>query len=114
MTPWMRAVSMMGLCVVCLGSVAHGEVSVKTYQTFKNDAEMKRYIQGLGAGFVWMNIYLGKARRRPVFCLPEHLSLYEENFKDILDKAIQRQGIAPDGNIELVLLDGLKRTFPCK
>jgi len=116
-------------------------VTVKSYQATKTsnstDATFnKLYITGLGDGMratnfsmflhVQSNLHLQSEQLNAamLFCPPPMLALQEENFESILDIEIQRRLDQAAGDpskvervmetpIEMVLLDGLKQTFPC-
>jgi hypothetical protein len=76
--------------------------------------ETRFYVLGLGDGITWANA------ETHLFCQPGELSLGVDNYLDILDRQIgfdsARMGkdIVNKQWIGRVLLDGLKRTFPCQ
>ena len=81
---------------------------------------MNIFIQGLGEGFLWANTELEFNKRPLLYCQPGKLLLGSENYKDILDRQIdEMRKIDKKFNedkyyIGIILLEGLKETFPCK
>lgn len=75
------------------------------------------YILGLGRGYSWAN-----NEKEKLFCPPESLDLNQENYVSILNRTIEVIKKHPydyeketkKWPIELLLLLGLKETFPCK
>jgi hypothetical protein len=113
-----RYVWVVVLCIACFSAVAHGEVSVELYQKLRSKNELNQgwfiaYINGLGRGFGWMNTELASRGQPRVFCAPEKFGLRAENYIDVLDRQLERREGDSSTVIELVLLNGLKRTFPC-
>jgi hypothetical protein len=106
------------LFIFLLSMTASAEFSVKEYKQLKENDVMKTYIEGLGRGFVWANVVMKKETNKSLFCSPEKLALGKDNFIRILDDEIKRQEIdgfikTQEASIEMVLLFGLKNTFPC-
>jgi hypothetical protein len=73
----------------------------------------KAYVAGVGNGLFWANVYLKKS----LYCPPPNLAVYVDNYVDILDREIdisrKNKTLTDDTHIELLLIEGLKRTFPC-
>jgi len=76
------------------------------------------YINGVGTGFSWANAMLNEPGSPKLYCQPPNLSLGTNNYVAILESQIielKKAGILKeDTPIELILLLGLKKTFPCK
>jgi hypothetical protein len=80
---------------------------------------LRIYVTTFTSGIEWTNSYLEHAKNnRPIFCIPEKLGLNTDNVIKILDDEIARFSDTPDlinkQNIELLLVEGYVRTFPCK
>lgn len=79
----------------------------------------KIYIFGVGEGYLWYNIAATFENRKPLYCPPQKLSLSAENYKDIIDRQIaalatrKTQVELDEMSIAMILLDGLRETFPC-
>jgi hypothetical protein len=112
---------------IVLGSVLFaGQVSanitVKTYEEDKaaggNQWNATRvYIDGVGAGLQSANAALRSGKQQPLFCEPLNFVITSENLLNILDQRIGKGSLSPmseDLPIEIVLLIGLQKTFPCK
>jgi len=115
------------LILICFLAAAGGEgearadLTVKDYQTRIASADAgivastQIYIQGLGDGFAWANT----AAKEPVYCEPPHLGLALANYLNIIDKRITFMSkVWPaaklgSSSVGLMLLGGLKATFPC-
>lgn len=87
---------------------------------------IKMYISGLGQGYYWANLLSKRDLKDALFCPPEEMALNFENYKNILEEEIKktRKMILSSGKKEgfksleetpigMILLFGLKDTFPC-
>jgi hypothetical protein len=76
------------------------------------------YIKGVGMGYACANVDNKINGLPPLYCPPVNLGVTVENYLDIIDRYIERhkniKGENPESFIELLLLKGLKETFPCK
>jgi hypothetical protein len=76
---------------------------------------MDSYVRGVGDGLLVATVAAQKEGVR-LYCQPAKLSLGTANYKKILDEAIKTlvgfKGLE-DMQIDIVLLMGLKETFPC-
>ena len=126
----------MNFLCICIGAMliaisasasasASGVITVEQYQTWSKgkDKEIRdmldTYLHGFGNGLILANNEL-KSRRQPLFyCQPEHLALTSENYRHILNDEIgQLMANTPKNpigplSIEVILMGGLKKTFPC-
>lgn len=110
------------LCLLTFGAQLEAEMTVEQYKTRMKTpldaASTKVYIKGLGEGIGWANIE-ATARRTPLYCPPGKLAIDVANYIDILDREIERfskTSSSAEANgtwIGLLLMDGLKDTFPC-
>jgi hypothetical protein len=110
----------MALCFIalCTLSIRADALSVKEYRTYKRAGghrwqEIKLYIDGVGEGFSWASVQLATLRRSPFFCPPENLLLRTDNYMDAIESDLAADVWQGDEPIELVLLQGLQKTFPC-
>ena len=76
---------------------------------------LQMYVFGVGEGLSWANARVRTNKLPLLYCQPEHLAITKENFMQILDDEIKRPGTSYKDQtpIELILLEGLIRTFPC-
>ncbi len=89
--------------------------SVADYEKHKNSNTIKTYVLGLGEAFLYATIDLEFNKKAPLFCPPRQLALTTENYIQILDNELRaNKNFDSDAPVGLVLLDGLKKTFPCK
>lgn len=109
--------------IMILSSTANA-MTVSDYRSnLKNSPEfVYSYINGVGNGYSWMSI-MYKANGtlpNPTFCQPGNLALNEDNYIRIInDEIVERaKQSTPDKingfHVELMLLAGLERTFPCQ
>lgn len=67
----------------------------------------------------WANINLMAEEKPALFCPPEQLGLFTQNHLDIFDQEIKARSLQTTeaelekSSVGLLLLQGLKRTFPC-
>jgi hypothetical protein len=74
-------------------------------------AEM--YLDGVKDGAQFLNAGMRREGQRPEFCLPKNLVLTAEQAEDIMMREAQKMTDPDDLPVALVLIDGLKETFPC-
>ena len=99
-------------------SSAYAEFLVKDYKKLKGSNLMQIYVEGLGKGFVYGNVVMKIETKKSLFCKPDKLVLEKDNFIRILDDEIGREEAihfdkAQEASIEILLLSGLRNTFPC-
>jgi hypothetical protein len=109
------------MLLLCGAIGIHGEMKVAQYKIYKQSSDravvetVGTYLKGLGDG-----ISISDAlSERPAFCPPDTLGLVLANYTDMIDKQIasfashnteeQVNGLS----IGILLLRGLKETFPC-
>lgn len=106
--------------IICLSLVlcafhAAAAPSVADYEKHKNSNTIKTYVLGLGEAFLYATIDLEFNKKAPLFCPPRQLALTTENYIQILDNELRGdKNFDSDAPVGLVLLEGLKKTFPCK
>jgi hypothetical protein len=111
------------IAVVLVGTVlagaANADVKLSDYRKAKTDGGvqwefMKTYFLGAGNAYGWANS-LPRLVKAPLFCPPAQMILQQQNYLDILDaEIVTRQPMKDDTYIDIFLLLGLQRTFPCK
>ena len=75
------------------------------------------YIKGVGDGFFWSNASLRSNNQKPLFCLPDNLTLNAYNYIQILDEELADSKdfyLTNNTPIAFILFNGLIKTFPCK
>ena len=104
------------LVVVTLSTNAFCGILVKDYDKYKNLELTKMYITGVGEGYQWANTKLELEGSKQMFCAPRNLALNQNNYLRIMDDSLKNKNLEiPDTMpIELLLLQMLIRTFPCK
>jgi len=95
------------------------EMFLKDYEKLplSEQENIKIYIYGVGIGISWANVKLKGPQK--LYCDPQHLVMNDDNFLSILEREILYQKkVSPlaykEFPIEMYLLQGLIRTFPCK
>jgi len=78
-------------------------------------------LNGTESGFLWANTELASEGRKKLYCQPGGLKLNLQTIKDILEEKVKnllKLGWSleevDDFPIQLILLEGLKDTFPCE
>lgn len=101
--------------LLAFAQTTRAEIMLRDYKTLKSSEQFKIYINGVGIGFSWSNSILERRGAQQLYCQPAKLSLGPENYQNILDNEINDTTnlYKPDTPIELILLLGLVRTFPC-
>jgi hypothetical protein len=93
------------------------ELTWKSYNHPENDTFRKFnsiWIDGLKSGLITFNVTLLHEGLSPMFCLPTNLALTVEQTEDILRRAAKKVQTVPDDMpVSIILLGGLKDTFPC-
>jgi hypothetical protein len=90
--------------------------SVKDFPAHRKESWFESYIMGVGAGFLWANTSLRHEGRMPLYCPPEKRGVSFDQYMAILNRELtlpDMRAVDPRTPIELVLLSGLRRTFPC-
>lgn len=98
------------------------EISVGNYEklSLSQKESLKDYITGVGVGISWANTELKETQK--LYCPPGNLALDTVNYTWILDEQIKYTKKLFSGSgkdyqqyhIEMFLVKGLIRTFPCK
>ena len=108
--------SIIFLLTMFLSTNVFSEILVKDYLKHKNEEQVKSYVMGVGVGYGWSNVKLMIRGEKQLFCLPPNLSLNQQNYLTIIDDALKnsKPKEADDTPIELILINQLIKTFPCK
>ena len=116
----MRTMTVLLTLFVLLGFVnspASGEIMVKDFDQLKDVQWFKVYMRGVGTGYAHANSELRVNKQKQLYCQPGNLALTVDNYLRILDDEIQerrKEGqYIEDIPVELLLLKGLQKTFPC-
>ena len=98
---------------------ASAGIPVSDWQSkFEGREYSKTYLIGVARGIEQANVRLMIDQRELLYCPPMKLAINVETYFDILNDEIRTQsnwtvGLDPSTPIELLLLKGLQRTFPC-
>lgn len=112
-----RRAARLTVFLVCLlvSSPTLSDIKVKDYSLAKSSEWFKSYILGVGTGIRWASI---RPDRLALHCPPGSFKPDADAYIAILDRQILDESRKPDGlhddtPIELLLLRGLMRKFPC-
>lgn len=72
------------------------------------------YISGVGSGYKWSNAFLMQEGKQPHFCVQKGLALNPKNYITIFEQELKEKKHAAEEFVEIILMLGLQRTFPCK
>lgn len=91
------------------------QVTPQNYQTEKQSEVFKVYINGVGNGYTWVNGLNKQLGQKVLFCLPQNFSADYENYIKIIDRYLEKsRDVRPDMPIEVILLYGMQKSYPCK
>jgi len=93
------------------------DMSLGQYKKMKGTEFVTAYVGAVGFAYVHANAALTHRKQPSLYCQPSKLSLNAANYQDILDKEVKEKAHifnSPDIAIEMILLFGLIRTFPCE
>jgi hypothetical protein len=101
-------------------NTANADLTIGVFKEFKNGTEtqsfgLDSYIGGVGKGYLWANAVLLQSGRQPLFCFKGDMTSHD--FLKIASdeiKNVQRyKRVDDETEVELVLLEKLKRMYPC-
>ena len=101
-------------CMVSGGNAA--TVRFKSYTTPEDEKQRilnAAYLDGLKDGLIVLNVALARNGAAPLFCLPPKMALTGDQADDILRREAKNVPVSDDMPIGIVLLAGLRKTFPC-
>ncbi len=103
--------------VLCVASNANAAtLRLKNYMAPEDEKQRMLnavYLDGLKDGLIAFNIVLPRSGAAPLFCLPPTLALTPEQADDILMREAKSRPYPDDMIVSIVLLAGLRKTFPC-
>ncbi len=121
--------AILALLVFFTASSANAAITIKDYLKYKNSPDlvltMKEvvalHIEGMAGGFNWANSEIEALYGKQLFCPPGKLPLTADNYIRILDEQLEKwqEFIKTEGRMDrpilsFFLLEGLRKTFPCK
>jgi hypothetical protein len=92
---------------------AEASVTLQSLNTKMSPEEKKMYIYGVASGYEWSNAFLKAEGKPPFFCVPGKLALNPANYISIFEDQLNARKYEPQDIAEVVLMFGLKRSFPC-
>lgn len=110
-----RLLACVVLAACCSSAFA---VSVKDYVKQRDSSDLTQfrqtsiYITGVASGYIWANSQIAQAHGRLLFCQPPPVRA-DLDYRQIIDDEIGEPYVTPDYPVELLLLAGLARKFPC-
>lgn len=96
-----------------LAREAHAELSVKDFIIIKDTSYFSYYINGIYQGLRLANSSLSASNRRMFFCIPETITMDTRQLGSLIEDTINAHQMAPDAQIEPIVLMSLQETFPC-
>jgi hypothetical protein len=117
----MRTRLVISMMLVLSALTVKGELTVKQYKERMASSEalnVGAYIMGLGEGIGWANAAAGS--KAPLYCQPPKLGIGAETFLNIIDRKIEALSKTMTAEqldktfIGLLLMKGLRETFPCE
>jgi Rap1a immunity proteins len=104
--------------IFCIVSSANAAtVRFKSYTTPEDEKQRilnAVYLDGLKDGLIILNVALARKGAAPLFCLPPKMALTGDQADDILRREAKSVPEPDEMPIGIVLLAGLRKTFPCE
>ena len=103
------------LVALCFAVESLAATSIQDFPTHRKATWFEPYIMGVGAGFLWANTSLRHEGKTPLYCPPDKRGVSFIQYMAILDRELalpDMRAVDPRSPIELVLLSGLRHTFP--
>jgi hypothetical protein len=95
-------------------------VQALTVGEYKNKLKQKSqyvdfYIFGVEEGIAWANSMNQSKNITNLYCVPKYLALNIDNYKRVIEDGLEKYPSVykDDIDVEVVLLRGLMRNFPC-
>jgi len=115
-----KALSIALLLLVASPS-ASADMTVRQYVADRDAANksafdrlVKPYLTGVGEGLMWANAQLKAQKSMPFFCDPDEVNLTSADYLKVVDEETRQSYVQPEYPIELLVLRGLQKKFPCK
>lgn len=96
-----------------LASEARAELSVKDFIIIKDTSYFSYYINGIYQGLRLANSSLSASNRKMFFCIPDTVNVDTNQLGSLIEDTINAHQLAPDAQVEPILLMSLQETFPC-
>jgi Rap1a immunity proteins len=107
-------IAAIALCVACSANAATVRFKQYTHPSTEEFRPFNKiYLEGVMEGFVTSNSSLIVDGKPPLFCLPPKLAVTGEQAEDIKMRKAKALSNIDDAPISILLLEGLKETFPC-
>ena len=104
------------LVALCFAVESLAATSIQDFPTHRKATWFEPYIMGVGAGLLWANTSLRHDGKTPLYCPPDKRGVSFNQYMAILNRELalpDMRAVDPRTPIELVLLSGLRHTFPC-
>lgn len=117
----MKKIILLLLVAIAISTNIKADIAVKDYKEFLTSIGeeetlkmVENYIVGVGKGFFWANAYLGATKQNPLYCQNSNLILNGNNYVEIMHREYTSIKYDDKTAMELILLLGLQKTFPCR
>ena len=97
--------------------VAASDVRLDSYrnpksESFRNINQL--YLDGVKSGFMAYNAWMKSNGGQPAFCMPDNFAMTIEQAEDIMLRRADKTSAKGDMLVSILLLNGLRDTFPCE
>lgn len=103
----------LSLLTAPLAHEARAELTVKDFIIVKDTSYFSYYINGIYQGLRLANSSLNSTNRKQFFCIPDTLILDTNHLGSLVEDTVNSYQLAPDTQIEPIMLMALQQTFPC-
>lgn len=107
-------IGLFGLLVALCAGSAHA-MTLEEYRQRHDEAGIRYYVAGVGAGYFYTNLYLDEIGRAKLYCQPRSVTITGPQYGALLDDYSARADRRAGGiSVEVLLLTALVQKFPCR
>jgi hypothetical protein len=114
MNKWILSACFLALTAAPVAAV---DVRLDSYRNPKSEGFRnfnQLYLEGARSGFMAYNAWMKSHGGQPAFCLPDDLAMPVEQAEEIMLRRADKTSAKGDMLVSILLLNGLKDTFPCE
>jgi hypothetical protein len=94
-------------------------VPLKTYRAAREVGgnpwkEIKIYVDGFLNGLGYSNALLEKHGKEKMYCQPLNIKFNDDSINSLIEDTAKKDSSNDDTRIEVILMEGLLRTYSCK
>jgi hypothetical protein len=105
------------LMMLAAGPVAAADVRLDSYRHPNTEGFRNAYqfnLDGIKSGLIAYNVWIKRNGGQPAFCMPDNLAMTIEQAEEIMLKRADKTSAKGDMLVSILLLYGLRDTYPCE